>query len=274
MTPGIPTLFNQLNQNVMKNLLPGLACILALLTTSCTKKDAPYVPANKPAAVTVRLTDGPAAYEAVNVEVRQVEILHETQGTIVLTPLHPGIYNLLDFRNGTDLLLCQSNIPPGKISQIRLILGTNNSVKIKGVSYPLETPSAEQSGLKLNLHHDLEANMAYTFWIDMDAAKSIVSTGSGKYQLKPTGRAYTQHTDGRIKGSVIPLQPGTMVYAINGTDTCSAIPSSAGFFMFCGLPEGKYKIRVEADFATAIEVKDVSVKFGTVTDLGILSLLP
>ncbi|HTN17853.1 MAG TPA: DUF4382 domain-containing protein [Chitinophagaceae bacterium] len=258
----------------MKNLLFGLGCMLALLTISCNKKDEPSVPAKKNAAVTVRLTDGPAAYEAVNIDVRQVEIQHETQGTIILTPVQAGVYNLLDFRNGVDMLLCQADIPPGKISQIRLILGNNNSVKIKGVSYPLETPSAEQSGLKLNLQHELEANMAYTLWIDMDAAKSIVKTGSGKYQLKPTGHAYTAHTDGRIKGSVIPLQPGTMVYAINGTDTYSAIPSSAGFFMFCGLPEGKYKIRVEADFATAIEEKDVLVRFGAVTDLGILSLLP
>lgn len=258
----------------MKNALFGLACILALLTGSCSKKDSPSVPAKKQAAVTFRLTDGPGAYEAVNVDVRQVEIQHETEGTIVLTPLHPGVYNLLDFRNGADMLLCQADIPPGRISQIRLILGSNNSVKIKGTSYPLETPSAEQSGLKLNLHHELEANMAYTFWIDMDAAKSVVSTGSGKYQLKPAGRAFTAVTDGRIKGSVIPLQPGTMVYAINGTDTYSAIPSSSGFFMFCGLPEGKYKILIEADFATAVEVKDVSVQFGVVTDLGVLSLLP
>lgn len=100
----------------MKNLLFGLSCMLALL--SCNKKEAPSAPAPKNAAVTVRLTDGPAAYEAVNVDVRQVEILHETQGTIVLTPVQAGVYNLLDFRNGVDMLLCQADIPPGKISQI------------------------------------------------------------------------------------------------------------------------------------------------------------
>jgi hypothetical protein len=258
----------------MKNLLSGLVCILALLTGSCKKESSSSVPGNKHAAVSVRLTDGPASYEAVNLDVRQVEVQHETQGTIVLTPRHPGVYNLLDLRNGTDMLLCQADIPPGKLSEIRLILGENNSVKIKGVTYPLETPSAEQSGLKIKLHQDLEANMPYTLWIDVDAGRSVVRTGSGKYMLKPVVRTYTIATDGRIKGSIIPLQPGTMVYATNGTDTFSAIPSSAGFFMFCGLPEGKYRVRVEADFATAIEVKDVTVSFNAVADLGVLSLLP
>lgn len=258
----------------MKNLLTVFVCTLVLFAGSCKKDDTKPTPTNKTASVSMRLTDGPASYDAVFIDVRQIEVQHETEGTIVLTPKNPGVYNLLDFRNGTDMLLCQGDIAPGKLSQIRLILGDNNSVKIKGTTYPLETPSAEQSGLKLNLHQDLYPNLAYTFWIDMDATKSIVKTGSGKYMLKPVVRTYTAETDGRIKGSIVPLPSGTIVYAINGTDTFTALPSTAGFFMFCGLPEGSYTVRLEADFSTAVEVKNVGVHFGAVTDLGTLSLLP
>jgi hypothetical protein len=56
---------------------------------------------------------------------------------------------------------------------------------VDGVSYPLSTPSAEQSGLKLQVNATLEAGVVYTILLDFDANKSIVVTGNNTYKLKP-----------------------------------------------------------------------------------------
>jgi hypothetical protein len=52
------------------------------------------------------------------------------------------------------------------------------------VLYDLETPSAEQSGLKIKI----DKNLGFTtdsLTLDFDADKSILETGNGKFILKP-----------------------------------------------------------------------------------------
>lgn len=194
----------------------------------------------------------------------------EGSAAVMLDPVRPGVYNLLDFRNGLDTLLLRADIPAGKISQIRLILGTNNSVVVDGKTESLNTPSAQQSGLKLNLKEEFEAGGSYDVWIDFDAGKSIVETGNGKFQLKPVIRAYSQLTDGRIKGYVQPVLAGIKVYATIGGETYSAIPAADGFYQFTGLPEGAYSITYDAALVTYVDVtvNNINVTYGQTVDLG------
>lgn len=229
------------------------------------------------ATVAVRLTDGPADYDAVYIDVQKVEIHSDASGWVSLSPVVPGVYNLLDFSNGMDTLLCKTTLPVGNISQMRLVLGNNNSVVVNGTTHPLSTPSAQQSGLKFNIHQELAANGAYDIWIDFDAGKSIVETGNGNYSLKPVVRAYTALTNGRIKGFVLPPLAQPVVYAINGTDTFSAIPELTGYYMFCGLPQGTYNLWFDAAAGTGYQdslMTNVNVSFGVVTDVGITTLVP
>lgn len=252
-------------------LLLALACLFML--GACSKTDE-----NGTAQVTVRLTDGPAAYDHVYIDIQKVEVTMEGSSAVNIAPVRPGIYDILDFRNGLDTLLFRANLPAGKVGQIRLILGTNNSVVANGVSYPLNTPSAQESGLKLNLHESFEANGAYTIWIDFDAAKSIVVTGNGSYKLKPVIRAYSETTNGQIKGYVLPLTAGATVYAASGTDTLSAIPASAdGYFKISGIPAGTYKVWVNPAAGSTLlpfAKTGIQVVYGTQVDLGTITLVP
>lgn len=252
-----------------------LSALSILFTTSCNK-DSTNSNSNT-AKVAFHLTDAPGDFEAVYIDVQSVMVGTETKGWIEIPISRKGVYNLLDFRNGLDTLLCQIDLPVGRVNQIRMVLGSNNSVQVDGVIYPLKTPSAMQSGLKFNVQYDLLANASYNIWIDFDAARSIVENGNGDYSLKPVIRTYTDLTNGKIKGSVLPLYAFAVVYAINGADTYSAIPNADGSYMFCGLPEGSYTVKFDAKDGTGIsdlEVKNVQVKFGVITDLGNLVLLP
>lgn len=262
---------------IMKKLfLPVVLLCAAIFSFQSCKKDDDNPNNSGTAKVSMRLTDGPANYDHVYIDIQQVVVTMEGSAAVTVVPIRPGIYDLLDFSNGADTLLAEANVPAGKVSQIRLVLGENNSVVVDGTSYPMSTPSAQESGLKLNLKETLEAGGSYTFWLDFDAGKSIVQTGNGGYKLKPVIRAYSALTNGQIKGYVLPLNAMATVYAIQGTDTLSAIPGPNGFFMFGGMAEGTYTIWIEPGILglQAYTATNVQVSYGVVTDLGTITLIP
>jgi len=250
--------------------------VVILLASSCSKNTPSS--ANGNAHVSVYLTDDPSNYDAVLIDIQSVEVNLSSQADTGWQPVHvlrPGVYNLLDFRNGMDTLLASADLPAGKISQIRLILGANNSVVINGVSTPLETPSAQQSGLKLNLDAQLNAGVDYKIGLDFDAGRSIVVTGNGKFILKPVIRAYAKAQDGIIKGTIQPATGADWVFAIQGADTiASAKPDAAtGGFYIGGLAAGNYNLSIDATGT----LKDttytgITVNTGQATDIGVVQL--
>lgn len=252
-------------------LVTCFALFIFLGMTACRKdKDNSATTAR----VNMRLTDAPADYDAVYIDIQEVEFKMQGHSTIGINPYRRGVYNILNFRNGTDTLLLNADLPAGNIEQIRLILGPNNFVVVDGVSYDLNTPSAQESGLKLNMHTVLKANASYDVWVDFDAGKSIHQTGSGKYQLKPVLRAYTALTNGRIEGYILPVAAMSTVYIIRGADTFSAIPGPDGYFMVSGLEAGTYQVLVQPNVLPFASYSvNVNVSFGVVTNIGTVTLL-
>lgn len=186
-----------------------------------------------------------------------------------------GLYNLLDYRNGETVLLAGGEVPAGKITQVRLLLGPNSNVVIDGVTYPLTTPSAKQSGLKFNLHETLVSDMMYSFTIDFDAARSVVRTGNGKYILKPVIRTFADAFGGTIRGVVLPAEAFPYVQLVKGTDTLISLPETDGKFLFPGLAGGAYNLTI---FSDTLGYKDtlflnVPVVQGEITNLGTITLL-
>jgi hypothetical protein len=243
---------------------------------SCKKSSNSNNTANT-AQVSMHLTDDPANYDHIYLDIQQVGVTVSGGSEVILNAIRPGIYDLLRFRNGLDTLLARAALPAGTVGQIRLILGSNNSIVVSGVSYPLNTPSAQESGVKLNLNQTFVAGGAYDIWIDFDAAKSILLTGSGTYKLKPVIRAYSSVTKGDIKGYVLPLNALATVYAINGTDTASAIPSSVdGFFVINGLTAGTYQLWISPGLLTLQSYlqANVVVTYGVETNVGTITLHP
>jgi hypothetical protein len=241
------------------------------LASAC-KKEEPTSSSTTSSGTTplyVRMTDAPGDYEEVNIDLVSVEVNSDNGGWQTLK-CKQGIYNLLKLSNGLDTMIGNSVIPSGNVSQIRLILGEHNTLKTNGVVYPLSTPSAEQSGLKLQVHENLVPNIAYTILLDFDAGRSIVQTGSGAYKLKPVIRTIPQATNGGIKGTVSPTAAKPNVLAILGTDTTSTYADSTnGNFLLKGLKAGSYKLV----FRAATPYKDstitgVNVNLGAITQTG------
>ncbi len=227
----------------------------------------------------VRLTDSPGDFEEVNIDIRSVQIHREEtdNGTdwITLGEINPGVYNLLDFANGADTLLASHSLPAGKISQIRLVLGDNNTLKLKdGTVVDLKTPSGQTSGVKLDIDAVLEADVTYMVLLDFDAAKSVVARGNGQYNLKPVVRTITQAIAGGIKGKVTPAEYKPGIYVISAAnDTLGGFANENGDFLIKGVPAGTYTVKFYTeDDAHNKTVENVSVTQNQIKDLGTVEL--
>lgn len=227
---------------------------------------------------TVMLTDLPADYEEVLIDIQDVRInpsgINDEESWISLEHVNKGIYNLLDFTNGLDMLLAEQELPPGLITQMRLVLGNNNKVKKEDVYYDLDTPSAQQAGLKLNIHAELQAGIDYKIWIDFDAGRSIIEKGNGTFSLKPVIRTYTEATNGAIRGKVDPVDAEPYIMAITTENNTfgTYADTQTGEFLIGGLAEGTYKVElVPSTQYNPVIIEDIGVSDGQITDLGTIT---
>lgn len=155
-----------------------LICLIVVFSLSC-KKDNNNVP------VQIQLTDNPAAYEEVNVEITGIEVkVSKDTAHWYSLQTNQNIYNLLTLQNGITTTLAQGEVPKSIIKEVRFILGTHNTIKVNGQIYPLETPSAEDSGLKIKIDKDLQLTLN-SFILDFDANLSIKEESNNVYKLRP-----------------------------------------------------------------------------------------
>ena len=227
------------------------------------------------ARLQVYLTDDPGDYEAVYIDIKDVQInvtTNDDDGWQSLQSVNASVFDLLRLVNDKDTILADTEIPAGKLHQIRLVLGTENYVKIKGKAelIKLETNNVEQSGLNLNVQEYVTENRLYKIILDFEVARSIVQTGNNKYSLKPTIRPILNAVGGTIKGVVMPKDFRTIVYAIRGVDTiASTFTGITGGYLIKGLPAGNYSVYYLPSNKTyqASLRTDISVMFNTTSKI-------
>lgn len=236
-------------------------------------------------AITIKMVDAPGDYAAINIEVRDILIKDDTnpddQGWISIgsTPSGGKIYNLLELTGGKSLTLSDTLIPSVYLGQVRLLLGDKNTVVLKdGNTYPLKTPSAQQSGLKLKVNQTLLGGVSYNFLLDFDADRSVVKAGnSGNYNLHPVIRVTTTATSGVIKGTVTNIATAKQVLASVqvGTETVTTYANSEGVFQLNGVAAGTYTVTLTPDPTSGLAIKTISnvvVENGLVKDLGSITM--
>ncbi|MDP5200295.1 DUF4382 domain-containing protein [Flavobacterium sp. DG2-3] len=255
-----------------------LASLFTLLLTGCSSDGNNGPQTSK---VSVRMTDAPGDYDQVNVEVLDVRIKSSSEtgedGWVSIGNIKPGIYNLLDLTGGVNVLLAENEVPSGYLGQMRLILGDKNTVVKDGVTYPLKTPSAQESGLKLKVNQTLTAGVTYDFLLDFDVEHSVVveAGGSGGYNLHPVIRVSTAAASGIIKGIITPFSFQSVISVQVGDTTVSAYTDESGAFQLNGIAAGKYSVTITPDAASqlpALVVPNVVVVNGQITNMNTLTL--
>jgi Domain of unknown function (DUF4382) len=226
----------------------GAVITSMLFLASCSKNGSTN--SNNQPRLEVRLTDSPDPnVKEVWIDIREVNILMDDSNDVIALPGSlPGLYNLLDLTNGNDVILADALIPAGTINQIRMVLGDNNYIITNsGEKIPLKTPSAQQSGLKIQVQQAVTGGTLYRLLLDFDAGKSIVKAGnSGKYILKPVIRILSfVPSGGNLTGVVWPDSIRTAVFAINGVDTVSSTFTDItnGNYFIKDIPAGVYSLQ-------------------------------
>lgn len=223
-------------------------------------------------SVRFHLTDAPACgYDEVNVTVERVRVHRSaTAGAneagwseLVLTPARR--IDLLDLTNGVLAELGTLSLPAGSYTQVRLVLAPNtagnplaNSVWPTGGSeQPLTTPSAQQSGSKIQANFSVAADQVADLVLDFDACRSLVVAGnSGQILLKPViratpvfaaaGNAIQGYVDASLVGATVSAQQGGVVQR-------STVPDATGRFVLSPLAVGSYDVVLGAQGrATAV----------------------
>jgi hypothetical protein len=171
---------------------------LGLLLTLAACDAGTNAPAST-AQITVRLTDAPFPFdlaESADVTITRIELLPATDegddeaeapeaGRVVLfdsTGVGAFAFNLLDLRDGvTATLVDAAEIPADRpYGQIRIYVGEDASVSFfDGQVFPLKLPSAQQSGIKVNLpDYGATETGEIDLLIDFDVEKSFVVRGN------------------------------------------------------------------------------------------------
>ena len=213
------------------------------------------------------LTDAPACgYDHVYVTVQKVRVhksstAADTDADWSEVTVNPAQrVDLLGLTNGVLAELGQTALPAGKYTQMRLVLAANdatnplaNAVTPTGAAeVALSTPSAVQSGLKMNIDIDVAADKVADFVLDFDACKSVVRLGqSGNYNLKPVVAVIPRLSDAgaRVVGYVAPaiaLSTTSVSVQLAGVRVRSTPPDSTGKFVLYPVPAGTYDLVVSA----------------------------
>ncbi|WP_412559439.1 MULTISPECIES: DUF4382 domain-containing protein [Winogradskyella] len=267
----------------MKYLKQTLLLLIAIFTFSCNNSDESSNDGT--ARLSVKLVDEPGDYEHVFVEVVDVMVKYDGEsdddenGWQSIGIINPGVYDLLELTGGVSLeLVDNEEIEAGLLKQIRLVLGDDNSVVLEGETEPrpLNTPSAQQSGLKIMVNQEIVAGLNYDFILDFDADESIVMAGnSGNINLKPVLRASLEVNSGSLSGTVLPADVVVAVEATNGIETASTLTDDSGNFQILGLSPGVYTVTITPDndsMLNAVIIEDVEIVIGETTNLGTITL--
>lgn len=250
--------------------------VAALLLTgmyACNKDtSASNAPNANQQKLNIYLSDGPGYFDAVNLDIKSVEVLVDTcnvdSSDVDDKPnrcgwdngkwdnkhctvwdsldIRAGVYNLLDLRNGTDTLLGNGNVVKGNVERIRITLGNNNSLVKDSVTYPLETWGG-QSKIIINVRRsdwDNFSTSSFRLWLDFDVNHSILEVVRGHFILNPFIRVFTPSRFGSISGAVLPDAAKPVVTLYGATDTLYALPWRGGSFAIRGVAAGTYSLYV------------------------------
>jgi len=229
--------------------------------------------------VRLRLTDAPAAIEAVNLVVDEVSVKRllgdddegwETIRTDDFT------VDLLTLRNGVFVDFAEGVVPAGRYGEIRLLLGEGSNLVVDGEMHPLTVPSGMSSGYKIKGEFEVPDGGEVVLLLDFDAERSIHQTGNGRWMLRPTVKSMVAEQAGAIAGSVDPTTVETRVYALVGPDTLQrTITNGDGRFVLGLLGTGTYDVAFDPGAGWRDTTRaGIGVTAGATTDIGATALTP
>lgn len=255
-----------------RRLVAATCMLMVYILFACNKENSSG-PANEgaisgKAQLSIYMMDGPVAFTQVLIDIKQIAVKIDTAAhhgdadnsqqwndnykgchngnsaiwdTLSVTP---GIYDLLKLRNGTDTLLASSFIANGKVLQVRITLGNDNTVYTDSTTqFPLNIIGPSNT-FDLNVRRediDVVSNTQFKVWFDFNLSKSIFFFDN-KYWLRPQLQPFNDNTRPKLAGRVLPEGGSGFVAVYNQSDTVYALPWAGGYYQVRGINAGTYSV--------------------------------
>jgi hypothetical protein len=266
-----------------QKLSMGIVAVLSAALLGCGGGDGADTTAGS-GTLRVALTDAPSCgYDAVNVTIEKVRVHQSSNASdnasgwseVVLNP--PKRVDLLSLQNGVLSELGETPLPAGRYQQLRLVLAQNNGsqplansvVPTGGTETALDTPSAQQSGLKMNVGLEVQTDQLLDLVLDFDACKSVVQAGTGQHKLKPVVSVIPRLVSG-VSGVLAagwPAATTTVSLQQDGVVVRATAPTAEGTFLLQPVNPGTYDLVIASPTLTTVVVTGVAVNADTVTAL-------
>ena len=259
----------------MKKIILGLGffAAIAFVIIACNKDNTNALNSSTKTPLVVYLTDGPLGFDTVNLDIKMVEVKLDTNAahkdddhfgdkdidslndhmhhdgfgiwdTLAITP---GIFNVAALRNGIDQSVATGSVV-GTIRKIRLSLGTNNSIVLNGVTYPLVVRSKYVYVDINKIHHQKDSvNTAATaLRIDVDLYRSIKFI-NGTYYFLPFLKPFNDNNFASLSGLAKPADARPFITVFNSKDTSYGVAEKNGYYKIRGLQAGNYSINFKGN---------------------------
>lgn len=272
----------------MVKTIAGVAAFVALGVMGCHPGDIPNPGGPAPAGKTfsVNMTDGPANYKRLDIQITGVEAYNDTRGWVKLSSEVHGI-NILNLANGATTNLAVTNeVYVGHYSMIRLRFSDENFVTVNA--------AVDITGLHLNagatahlkwahenmyvdipIDEEVSNDVGANVMLDFDAAASV-SDALGAFTLDPAIKDMKDLMTG-TRGIVSGGDAAAFITLSNGRNTYTAYSTFEGRFFLRGMEEGHYMATIKVMKRNpdtglmeerAYVMDDVSVTKRSVTDMG------
>lgn len=178
--------------------------------------------------------------------------------------------NLLDLTNGVTATLVDTEVPVGRLSQIRLHVVEAEVFLTDGRTFDLDIPSGDQSGIKIFPDPDIIVADALTteLLLDFDVSRSFHPIPAAarraeeitEFFFRPSIRCANLSETGTLSGRVLddagtpdvltddtPIEGAAVVASRNGEEVATTATAVDGHYVLPGLLPGEYTLEASAN---------------------------
>lgn len=282
-----------------RSILTSLSfAVLIVIAISSCKKNATSAGQQ---SLTMYLTDAPGDYEHVYVDIRSVFVKidkddqsennngdddnggddngnnsgDDSNSEWINLNAYAQVYDLLALNNGIDALLANSNLPKGELKEIKIEIGTNNSVVKNGTTYPLQL-KAEDAEVEIESGNDEcedDGMNNFRLWLDFDVSSSVIELPGNIFWLKPVINQFNGKASGEVEGKITPSNSVASIKIYNNSNTYFGIPEEEGEYKIRGIKPGTYTMEiVGANGYQNQTITNIMVKAGEDTKIETIQL--
>jgi hypothetical protein len=269
--------------------LTFLAVALAFLVVGCSKDD--VGPNGNDTAekgtFTVAMTDSPADYEALDVEILKIEAYLQGEGWVTLEN-EAATYSVLELNNGVQTTIAsqtKAETKTGVYTMLKLTFGSNNRLQLnEAATLELGPLYVHTNGLLdlrfegekeviIEVDEEVSSKTGASVLLDFNVASSIKKDVQD-YVIDPV-IAEIKNTQTGVRGQVQGAA-SAMVEVSNESGTFSTYINAEGEFLLRGMDEGTYTLtcipsRTDSIIPQNYELEGLVVTKGEIETVGTIN---